>query len=342
MLGVLLLIGAAGLEATVRVRQYVKYGTAAASFYSLVLDPATGLEIPEPGFAAGPIRVDERGFRGGGVSVPKPEGTLRVVFVGGSTTFCAEASSEEATWPALVVRGLVEHYPDASIDGVNAGVAGYSTVQSQINLEERVTPLEPDVLVVYHATNDLTVDTRDLAREQGLLADASPDEESWLERNSLAWNLVVKNLRYRARREAREGPRLDFDPEQLAGAFRERLTRLVTTAQERAPLVAIATFSHRARRGQSPEEQRDACSSSLFYMPYMSVPGILDGFDAYNRVIRQVAAETGALLIEGEDTIPGDAEHFADSVHLLDPGLRLMADRVLAALIGSPELERLL
>ena len=44
------------------------------------------------------------------------------------------------------------------------------------------------------------------------------------------------------------------------------------------------------------------------------------------------------VLIEDEHSIPGDDEHFADSVHFEDPGSRRMADRVLAVLADSPAL----
>ena len=79
-------------------------------------------------------------------------------------------------------------------------------------------------------------------------------------------------------------------------------------------------------------------TTSLLWMPYMSLQGVLDGFDAYDRVIREVGAAEGVVLVEGEEQIPGDDEHFADSVHFTDAGCRLQADRVLAALLASPQL----
>ena len=76
-------------------------------------------------------------------------------------------------------------------------------------------------------------------------------------------------------------------------------------------------------------------------MPFLDVEGLLDGYAEYNRVIREVAWATGAILIEGEDTIPGDPEHFADSVHFRDPGLALQARRVLAGLLAAPAFQDL-
>ena len=70
-------------------------------------------------------------------------------------------------------------------------------------------------------------------------------------------------------------------------------------------------------------------------MPYMSLGALLGGYEAYNQAIRQVARETGALLVEGALDIPGDARHFTDSVHFSDAGSAAMARRVSEALLAS-------
>jgi len=329
LLGLLLLV-----EAGVRVRQWVKYGTLSATFYQLEMHAASGLEIPAPGSSVGTVRVNSLGFRGPEIELPKPPGRIRVAFLGGSTTFCAETSGLEATWPYLVAQGLTEAFPDASIDQVNGAAGGYSTRQSALNLEHRVAPLDPDVVVVYHGTNDLTQDSREVAARLGLF-DPEVLEQDVLGRYSLAWYLVLKNVRAWQRKQPSDAERLEVDPATYSGAFHERLRALVEQAQETADLVVLVTFSHRVRAGMEPEELREACATSLLYMPYMTAEGVLAGFDEYNRVVRRVAQETGALLVDGEDSIPGNAAHFADSVHLTNAGCRLQAKRVLEALTVS-------
>ncbi len=136
--------------------------------------------------------------------------------------------------------------------------------------------------------------------------------------------------------------RLEFDPRQLSVAFAERLTTLVERAREIAPVVALATFSHRIRHEQSEAEKIAASNTSLYYMPYMTTEGLLAGFDEYNRVIREIAHQQGVVLIEGELEIPGDVgEHFVDSVHFSDKGSYAMARRVVRALAGSERFEKL-
>jgi hypothetical protein len=130
--------------------------------------------------------------------------------------------------------------------------------------------------------------------------------------------------------------RLDFDPRELSRGFEKRLAALVERVQHEAPLVVLVTFAHQIRREQSDAERQRASELSLYYIPALTVEGLLDGFDEYNRVIREVAKRRETILIEGEDEIPGDELHFADSVHFTDKGSRLMASRVAGALGGNP------
>jgi hypothetical protein len=107
-------------------------------------------------------------------------------------------------------------------------------------------------------------------------------------------------------------------------------------------LVLVSTFSHKLRPEQSPAERLAACNTALYYMPYMSVDGLARGYDAYNRVIREAARDTGALLVDGEDRIPGDDLHFKDSVHLSARGCTLQAHRVSEALLAAHAFHALL
>jgi hypothetical protein len=334
VLGALLLV-----EGLLRLRQWVRYGTTSTTYYRFATDPVSGLRIPEPGYTVGAIRVNSLGFRGGEVEQPKPPGRIRFAFLGASTTFCAEASTLETTWPHLVVEGVRAAAPGLEFDYVNGGSGGFTTTESLVNLERRIAPLEPDVIIYYEATNDLTVDTRRLAMRAGLYeseSDHSPIGDWWL-----TYFLVEKNLRQL--RNARSGAeKLRLEPRELSRGFEERMTRLVQAAQTRAPVVALVTFAVKMRRDQTPEAQRAAAASALYYMPFLDPASLLDGYEEYNRVIRTVAGNTGAILIEGETEIPGTTEHFADSVHFRDPGSRIQAERILRGLLAATSFQELL
>jgi lysophospholipase L1-like esterase len=329
------------LEGAVRVRQWMQYGTSTGEAFQLVADRASGLFIPKPGQDTGRIRINSQGFRGPEIPRTKPPGTVRLAFLGGSTTFCAEVSGNENTWPALVTRGLGERYPGVKFDYVNAGVPGYGLGSMRKNLERRVAPFRPDIIFFYEATNDMASDTRELAARRGLYSDMTKDS-SPLAKISVAWFLIERRMiRQQQEKAARSGITLAYDPDSLAHVFGERLAGCLQAAKAVAPVYAVATFSHKMRRDQSPQVALANSAEALFYSPYTSVAELITSFDAYNRAIREVADSTGAILIDGEDTIPGDDIHFADSVHFTDEGARTMAARVLGAVEEAPEFRKL-
>ncbi|MGH9554551.1 MAG: SGNH/GDSL hydrolase family protein [Terriglobales bacterium] len=329
--GILLLLPL--LEGAVRIRQLVRYGSARTELYQSTVDPVSGLTVPAPNQTTLHIRINSRSFRSPEIPVPKPPHVIRVAFLGESNTFSTEASSNEATWPSLLWKTLHDTWPNLEFDYINAAFPAYRVAESKRALEHRVKPLRPDVILINHASMDLYADSRVLAEKTGLAIEplGKPD---FLERRSLAWKLIKKNIQIwlRARQAAKSPQLLNFDPKALSQDFHQRLGELVDAAKSEAPVVALVTFPYKARRNQSPEEQLQNCSTSLFYAPWMGVQGMLNGIDEYNRVIREVAREKGVILIEEEDVIPGDAKHFHDSVHYKDAGSALMAAKAAAVL----------
>jgi lysophospholipase L1-like esterase len=307
------------------------------------MDPATGLRLYETGWNSKKVWINSRIFRSPELTMPKPAGTIRVAFVGSSTTFCAEVSGNDATWPHLVWNKLRETWPGIRFDYVNAGVIGFTTETSWKNVRLRVKPLQPDVIVIYEGINDLSKDARQMAVEQGLPTGHVGQPEG-LAAYSQAWIVISRTIEMRRRVQAAvHQKRLVFDESTLAGrGFRQRLTKLVEEARSAAPVVAMATLSAKVRRNQSPEEQKKAVEWNLYYMPFMTPEGILRGYELYNQEIRSVARQTGVVLIEGEHSIPADAEHFFDGVHFTDAGSRRMATRVFEGLTASKEFRSLL
>jgi lysophospholipase L1-like esterase len=321
-------------EGAVRLRQTLKYGSATTVEDLYRVDEKINLRVPLANLDTGRIRTNSLGFRGPEIAVPKPPGVIRLAFLGASTTWCGEVSGNEAVWPHLVAAGLEKRFPGAKFDYVNGAVPGYTMNASLRNLEHRVASLAPDVIVIYEATNDMSGELRELAVQQGLLRDTRFEEQSWLARHSVLWDLAQKNLRVLlAQHESRRNTgRLQVDAASLGEGFRRNLTNLARAARQRAQVVAIATFSTHLRPDQDQETQLNAAASALFYMPFMTPTGLLTAYGRYNQIIREVAAAEGLVLIEGEFSIPGSPRYFTDSVHFTDAGSHAMADRVIGAL----------
>lgn len=346
MLTALVVVAMAGLylaaETAVRIRQWIKYGTAFEIEDTYTLDPVSGLRIPKPGGTFGPVHINSLGFRGPEIAVPKPPATLRVAFLGSSTTYCAEVSGNDAVWSNLVIQAMRRKWPALSVDYVNAGVPGFTVKNTLRNLEMRVAPLRPDIIVIYEGHNDISRNSFELAVKDGLIKERLGQELSWPSKYSLLWYLVEKNLLIlRQQHTAAVVPKLKFDPETLVAPFRHDLRELVKASEKDAKLVVIATLSDRLRKEQTPEQRMQASITHLYYMPYMSTDGLIEAYASYNYAIRRVARENGALLVAGEDSIPADAQDFADSIHFTDKGSLAMADRVARGLLASDEVAKL-
>ncbi len=335
-----LVVGALALEGLVRARQFLKHGTTDRTIFTREVDEATGLRVPVPSSVVGGIRINSDGWRGPELETPKPDGLLRIAFLGGSTTFCADVSSNEATWPHVVAENL-RAAAERPVDYVNAGGPGYSTKHSIVNLRERVAAFEPDLVVIYHGTNDLNLDSIEAAEARGLFSGRA-EEPSWLARHSLAWYLVEKNLLVRERLDQVGEVTLDVPVTELSSAFEGRLEELVGLARSLACEVVLCTFQPRARAEQSEAVQLESLRTSLYYMPYMDREALMAGFEEYNRVVREVAARTGAVLLELDGAIPGDAEHYVDSVHFNDRGAARMGQAVSQGLLAEPRILELL
>jgi lysophospholipase L1-like esterase len=327
-------------EGASRIRHWTRQGVFWGTDQTYTTDPKSNLRTPIPNGTFGPVHINSHGFRSPEIPLEKPAGRLRLAFLGGSTTYCAEVSSDQMTWPYLVVAEIKKRFPDLNIDFVNGGVPGYTTRSLKPYLEKRVARFRPDVIVIYEASNDLSVNSSALAREQGVTNRTDEQSMGWLSSRSLLLYLVEKNLAVLRQQHPFLGggtqPKIAIDQARLDAMYRSDLTALVEASKQVADLVVTVTFAPRLRTDQSSKELRAAAITSLYYMPYMTPEAILEGFQHYNRIIRSVAAEEDTLLVGDEDSIPADAVHYKDSAHFTDAGSMLMAKRVADALLSSP------
>ncbi len=338
----LLVLGAGILalaEGAVRVRAWIKYGSADHFDEMYYYDEQLGLKYVVPNYRTRTVQVNSIGFRGPELEV-KSESTLRIGFLGGSTTFCAEVSGNDQVWAALLSANLQSAFPGLDVDYVNGGVPGYTLEQSLKNLERRVAPLDPDVIVIYHASNDMTGETRELAKESGILREFHRDP-SWLARHFLLWHLAEMNLKILLVKREGDEQKLKLFPDDFGAEFDQKLEHLIASAQKVAEIVVVVTWTQQIREQQSPAQQLEAASSGLYYMPFMTPTSLLEAYGRYNTAIRNAATRTGAILVEEENSIPGDGAHFNDTVHFKDAGSRAMADRIARRLLESPRLKAL-
>jgi lysophospholipase L1-like esterase len=329
-------------EGAVRVRAWLRYGQASPALRDpmLVFDPDAGLYVPQPGYeirgAKIHVKINSLGFRGDEFTADKPPRTIRIVCLGASTTFSTEVSSNAATWPHRLQEKLQDAHPHVRFEVVNAAVPGYVAGDNLKNLHHRVLRLDPDLVIYYEANNEIVRDTRELALAQGVIDDTRPSAlVAALSRASLLFDLAVKNLTILAAPRVGSTPRMDDVPPELPTRFIGVLDDMRAELARRAIPMMVSTFVVKYRRGQERQTQIANADVAFYYMPWMSIDGLLDAMDTYNDAILKFAATRRLDVVDDREAIPADGEHFADCMHLTDKGSELMAERFFRYLNGS-------
>jgi hypothetical protein len=299
--------------------------------------------IPTPGYQRGLNRHNRRGYRGGPIPRPKPAGEFRIACLGGSTTYGSMVNDPRLAYPAQLEREFhAKGYPHVRV--INAGAEGWASHESLVNLEFRVLDLAPDLVIVYHAINDLNGrmvwpfeafqgdNAGAVQHSPGLNAAVPLLHRSTLARillilsgepSELAlvghFTVVPKTARYWAFlrqkslgsypsgyfQEVSIMDMLDHNPPVY---FRRNLESMLAVAEAHGVQPVLATFAH---------------SERVTGDPVLTSPEMTRGIHEHNQLIEEVGAKLGVPVYRFADEFPDDPRLFIGAVHLNGPGNRL-------------------
>jgi len=298
--------------------------------------------IPTPGYRRKQNHHNRRGYRGGPIPQPKPAGEFRIACLGGSTTYGSMVDDPQLAYPAQLERALhAKGYPHVRV--INAGAEGWASHESLVNLEFRVLDLAPDLVIVYHAVNDLNGrmvwpfeafqgdNAGGVQHSPGLNAAVPLLQRSTLARILLIlsgkpshlalvgnFTVVPKTARYWAFlrqkslgnypsgyfQEVSIMDMLDHNPPIY---FRRNLENMVAVAEAHGVQPVLATFAH---------------SDRVTGDPILTSPEIIRGISEHNQLIEEVGAKLGVPVYRFADEFPDDPPLFIGAVHLSGRGNR--------------------
>jgi lysophospholipase L1-like esterase len=295
--------------------------------------------------SGGTCTINGQGYRHRGrIAVPKPAGCVRVVALGGSSTFSYH-TGDEAIWTQVLEDSLRSRYGDG-VEVVNAGVPGYSIVESTINYMTRVRHLVPDVVVVYHTWNDMKFF---LSIEAGRYPGGGVYHRSRLKKFLRRFQLVQRvrilyntTLREQRRENSFAVPdsTVRIAPDGPAHRWERRnfidLARLVQVDG------ACVVFSTEAgllneRTVDDPAVRRKA------FVEYVGMPyrDVVTQWNAVDSLMADAAALTGATFIDVRAQVPSTLDDFIDHVHLTRQGNALVGRALFEAMTRSATLDSL-
>ncbi|MFP5240389.1 MAG: SGNH/GDSL hydrolase family protein [Acidobacteriota bacterium] len=103
------------------------------------------------------FRHNTQGFVGPECEIRKPLNTLRIICLGGSTTFGAGVETDRYSYPAILQQMFERTASPGGkrIETVNAGVFGYNSLHTYLQITTRLQLFDPDMYIIMDGLNDL-------------------------------------------------------------------------------------------------------------------------------------------------------------------------------------------
>ncbi len=327
-----------GLEAMVRVGKRSQDGswptTRGSRFYGeittalglyrrhpyLNIAPREGAHVKAFGRQAS---FNTLGYRSPERPLAKPSGVVRILCIGGSTTFDILAPNDEATWPWLVEQMLVDS--GRAVEVWNAGFPGWTSQENLISLAIRDRDLRPDWIVVFQGINDLQPASHtpfDGQYEHGH-ADIA-HRTLGFELEPLAWHqrsLLLELLRGLLGDTPNPWDKVrPGDPAQTVqsaipraavAVFERNLRSIIALGRDHEARIVLVPQTIRLRRRYLAEDQ----SLLKQWIPGLAPEVAVSELEKLNQVGLRLAAESGLHLqpnfVDWPDTAWDDAMHFS-------------------------------
>ncbi len=303
------------------------------------------------------VLVNNRGFLAKDKTLPyeKAANEIRIATVGGSTTASIGLSFEE-NWPGQLGSLLQQAFPNKKITVINAGVPGFDTAQSIGNLALRVMPFDPDLVIIYHAHNDLkAIRTDTVFKPDYSHIHNAPfgyhKKPSFLIRllNRSMFYVRVRN-RYRQlakikriENAVKDDTRLSTVPAAAERAFAQHMRSLIAVARAGGAKVILSSFAtlHDPYRDYSTRDALAELSDfskkelhNLFrFIPGLTIEGYFKAITRYNEVLKHITTEEKTGWVDNANKVPHHREYFVDRVHFSPTGAALMAQSFLPVVL---------
>ncbi|HDP34389.1 MAG TPA: hypothetical protein ENN29_04690, partial [Candidatus Hydrogenedentes bacterium] len=265
--------------------------------------------------------INNHGFRDWDVILPKPRGVFRIACVGASTT--EEGVTNDLTYPAILEALLNQRLEDNSVDVINCGISGMNSMKHRMRFPDYMM-LEPDLLVVYIAANDIC---HQLLPRWISQADA---QQKRLRRSRFITHYMNRFL-------------LPSDGEMREAIARHSMSHLryiIREAEKRDVKTALCSFAapNPALLSRGECAYYDYLTMQEWGGKWVTFGGYLRILDMYNEALKRLCAEENALYIPVAEQLQGGAFYFGDICHLRNPGIQRKAEIIADALetqIGS-------
>ena len=262
------------------------------------------------------IHINNLGFRG--PDLPRDKGdAFRIVALGESQTFGPTLRDGEKPWPELL-QDLFDQHASCGrrIEIVNGGTEAYTLENNLERMRRDILPLKPDLIVSTHGMNGFLL--------FGLRRVPEPNEpgvrpraSALIGRAALTIERAAHDWRDRnsAQASAAALPPMS-DAELMRSRYADDYRKLIALARESGADIALADATM-AVNEQSPREVKD-----FYGVVFKPIDDIIAANEAHNRMVKLIAREEGAPLIDMAAGVDGvwDDDLYLDIVHFTERG----------------------
>ena len=253
--------------------------------------------------------INSLGLRGPEPVIPKPEGTRRLLVTGDSSVYGFGVGDDK---PFIQVAARL-----LGVEGHNAAIPGYSTLQTINLLEMRALALEPDVLVIANQWSDNNFDS--FVDRELLSAYTAFDESprASLERGLtrlamyrlLHWKWVGGSQQAQARKVGWTvgGGKQSGARRVAINDYAANIDRIASMAVDAGAELVFVVLPNREDLVHNPNPQ---------------------AWTVYREVLRDAALRFGAPVVEGPALFEGGQGLFLDEMHPTAPGHEVLGQEL--------------
>jgi peptidoglycan/LPS O-acetylase OafA/YrhL/lysophospholipase L1-like esterase len=275
------------------------------------------------------IHINNLGFRG--PDLPRDKGgAFRIVALGESQTFGPTLRDGEKPWPELLQDMFDEHAScGRRVEVMNGGTEAYTLDNNLERMRRDILALKPDLIVSTHGMNGFF--------PFGLRRVPEPSEPGVRPRGSALIGRAVLTIERAAHDwRDRNSAQASADPlppmsddELMRTRYADEYRELVALTREGGADIALADAAM-AVNVQSPREVKD-----FYGAVFKPIDDIIAANEAHNRMIKLIAREEGAPLIDTAAGVDGiwDADLYLDIVHFTEAGNERVAALMFKALL---------
>lgn len=282
-----------------------------------------------------PIADDER-----------PRNSLKVLALGGSTTFNGRLP-EEDRYPAQLQRLLADSLPGTDVEVLNGGMDWYTSRHSLINYTTRMQHWKPDVVIVMHAINDIVRSFEDVRYSAGEYKDDYSHYYGCAIRaarprsfEGFLWERMPMQSRWFSTLRDRKETDHPIEKYKSLTPFKRHLHNLIRYCAHDNVDVFIMTQPYLLKESMTKAERSKLVfasglcrESSGFSTIQPSTASLRNSLEAFNHAARSIAAAEGVDVIDAEKSVPKDIEHFVDDVHYTERGATIVAQTAARVLL---------